>query len=142
MAFQDSERMLIAYYPQVKFVHIACVVLSGCLFTLRGVMMLAGSNHVYHPALKYLSYLIDTTLLTAAVLLTLILHQYPFVQSWLTAKVLLLIVYIVLGVFALRRGQTRVSRAGFFIAALAVYLFIVSIAIAHDPRGALLWLAQ
>ena len=126
---------MIEFYPQIKLVHIWCVALSGSLFALRGTMMLAGSNGVYHPALKYLSYLIDTTLLGAAVLLTLILHQYPFVQSWLTAKVLLLVVYIVLGVFALRRGRSRVSRAGFFIAALAVYLFIVSIAVAHDPRG-------
>jgi uncharacterized membrane protein SirB2 len=98
-------------------------------------MMLAGSVRVYHPALKYLSYLIDTTLLGAAALLTLILHQYPFVQSWLTAKVLLLVFYIVLGVFALRRGRSRASRAAYFFAALAVFLFIVSIAIAHDPRG-------
>jgi uncharacterized membrane protein SirB2 len=127
--------MLAAFYPQIKLVHIACVALSGSLFALRGVMMLAGSRHVYHPALKNLSYLVDTTLLTAAILLTLILHQYPFVQSWLTAKVLLLVVYIVLGVFALRRGRSRASRAGFFLAALAVFLFIVSIAIAHDPRG-------
>ena len=126
---------MIEFYSQIKLVHITCVVLSGSLFTLRGVMMLAGSVRVYHPALKYLSYLIDTTLLTSAVLLTLILHQYPFVQSWLTAKVLLLVVYIVLGVFALRRGRSRASRAAYFTAALAVYLFIVSIAIAHDPRG-------
>ncbi|MBS0557090.1 MAG: SirB2 family protein [Proteobacteria bacterium] len=127
--------MLIAFYPQVKFLHITCVVLSGSLFTLRGMMMLAGSPWVYHPILKRGSYLIDTTLLAAGITLTVMLHQYPFVQAWLTAKVLLLVAYIVLGVFALRRGRTRTSRAGFFIAALAVYLFIVSIAIAHDPRG-------
>jgi uncharacterized membrane protein SirB2 len=126
---------MIELYPQIKLIHIWCVILSGSLFTLRGTMMLAGSQRVYHPALKYLSYLIDSTLLAAAVLLTLILHQYPFAQSWLTAKVLLLVVYIVLGVFALRRGASRARRAGFFVAALAVYLFIVSIAIAHDPRG-------
>ncbi|HST29017.1 MAG TPA: SirB2 family protein [Rudaea sp.] len=126
---------MIEFYPQIKLIHVWCVVLSGSLFTLRGTMMLAGSQRVYHPALKYLSYLIDSTLLAAAVLLTLILHQYPFVQSWLTAKVLLLVVYIVLGVFALRRGASRTRRAGFFVAALAVYLFIVSIAIAHDPWG-------
>ncbi|MBS0569962.1 MAG: SirB2 family protein [Proteobacteria bacterium] len=124
-----------AHYLLIKSIHIWCVALSGSLFTLRGMMMLGGSVRVYHPALKYLSYLIDTTLLTAAVLLTLIIHQYPFVQSWLTAKVLLLVVYIVLGVFALRRGRSRSGRAGFFVAALAVYLFIVSIAIAHDPWG-------
>jgi len=126
---------MIEFYSQIKLVHITCVVLSGSLFTLRGVMMLAGSVRVYHPALKYLSYLIDTTLLTSAVLLTLILHQYPFVQSWLTAKVLLLVVYIVLGVFALRRGRSLARRAAYFVAALAVFAFIVSIAIAHDPRG-------
>lgn len=34
-------------------------------------------------------------------------------------------VYIVLGVFALRRGRTR---AAFLLAALAVYLFIISVA--------------
>lgn len=127
--------MLTAYYPQIKLVHISCVVLSGSLFALRGTMMLAGSQWTYHPILRRGSYLIDTTLLTAGVLLTLILHQYPFVQAWLTAKVLLLVIYIALGVFALRRGRTRASRAAFFVAAFAVYLFIVSIAIAHDPRG-------
>lgn len=127
--------MLVSFYPQIKLVHIGCVVLSGSVFALRGMMMLAGSRWVYHPILRRGSYLIDTTLLTAGVLLTLILHQYPFVQAWLTAKVLLLVVYIVLGVFALRRGATRTRRAAYFAAALSVYLFIVSIAIAHDPRG-------
>lgn len=127
--------MLIAFYPQIKFLHIACVVLSGSVFTLRGLMMLAGSRWVYHPVLKRGSYLIDTTLLAAGITLAVMLHQYPFVQAWLTAKVLLLVVYIVLGVFALRRGHSRASRAAYFAAALAVYLFIVSIALTHDPRG-------
>jgi uncharacterized membrane protein SirB2 len=127
--------MLAAFYPQIKLVHITCVVLSGSLFTLRGVMMLAGSVRVYHPALKYLSYLIDTTLLTSAVLLTLILHQYPFVQSWLTAKVLLLVVYIALGTFALKRARSRAMQIVCFFAALAVFGFIISIALAHNPWG-------
>ena len=47
--------------------------------------------------LRYLSYTIDTVLLTAALMLATILHQYPFVHAWLTVKVLLLVVYIVLG---------------------------------------------
>ena len=135
MEVPDNARMLIAFYPQIKFIHIACVVLSGSLFALRGMMMLAGSQWVYHPLLRRGSYLIDTTLLTAGIALAVILHQYPFVQAWLTAKVVLLVVYIVLGVFALRRGRSHGSRAAFFVTALAVYLFIVSIAMAHDPRG-------
>jgi uncharacterized membrane protein SirB2 len=84
--------------------------------------------------------MIDSVLLTAALMLVSILHQYPFVNGWLTAKVSLLVVYIVLGTFALKRGATPAIRTACFIAALSVYLYIGSIAIEHDPRGVLLLL--
>ncbi|HEX7249101.1 MAG TPA: SirB2 family protein, partial [Burkholderiales bacterium] len=58
---------------------------------------------------------------------------YPFVQPWLTAKVLALVAYIVLGSFALRRGRTRGARTGAFVAALCVALYIVSVAITRSP---------
>ena len=133
---------MIEFYPQIKFAHVLCVILSGSLFAVRGSLMLAGSRVANHAALRYLSYAIDTTLLTAALMLVTILHQYPFVQAWLTVKVLLLVVYIVLGVFALRRGPTRAIRAACFLAAVAVYLFIASVAHAHDPRGVVLLLSR
>jgi len=129
---------MIELYPQIKFMHVSCVILSGSLFALRGLMMLAGSRFTNHAALRYLSYAIDTTLLTAAVMLVAMLHQYPFVQAWLTVKVLLLAVYIVLGVFALRRGRTRRVRAICYVAALAVFATIIGVALAHNPLG---WLA-
>ena len=128
---------MIEFYPQIKFVHVLCVILSGSLFALRGLMMLSGSRFTNHAALRYLSYAIDTTLLTAALMLVTILHQYPFVQAWLTVKVLLLVVYIVLGVIALKRGRNTRERALAYVAALAVFAFIVSVARAHDPLGAL-----
>ena len=127
---------MIEFYPAIKLVHIWAVILSGSLFTLRGVMVLAGHAFANHAGVRYLSYAIDTTLLTAALMLVTILHQYPFVQAWLTVKVLLLVVYIVLGVFALRRAPTRATRFVCFAAALAVYLFIISVARAHNPFGA------
>ena len=125
------------FYAQVKFAHVLCVTLSGSLFALRGLMMLARSDHANHPALRYLSYAIDTALLTAALLLVTIVHQYPFVQSWLTVKVLMLVVYVVLGMYALRRGRTPAVRVACYFAALGVYLFIVSVARAHSPWGVL-----
>lgn len=131
---------MIVYYPQIKFVHILCVILSGSLFTLRGFLMLSGSTYTYHPVLRVLSMAIDTTLLTAALMLAVTLQQYPFVEGWLTAKVLLLIAYVVLGVFALRRGRTRTERATYFAAALVVFFCIVDIALTHDPLGPLRWL--
>lgn len=123
------------YYACIKLLHVSCVVLSGSLFSLRGVLMLSGKAAANHPMLARLSYFIDSALLAAAIMLTLIIHQYPFAQAWLTAKVLLLPLYVILGIFALRRGKTRWSRAGFFAAALAVYGFIISVAVMHSPRG-------
>jgi len=126
---------VIELYPQIKFVHVLAVVLSGSLFMLRGILMLAKSRWTQHPLLRGLSYAIDTTLLTAALMLVAILHQYPFVHAWLTAKVLLLVVYIVLGTLALKRGRTRGVQVACYFAALFVFAFIVSIARAHDAWG-------
>jgi len=118
------------------------VILSGSLFALRGSMMLAGWRTANHVAMRYLSYAIDTTLLAAALVLVSILHQYPFVQAWLTVKVLALVLYVVLGVHALRRGRSRRQRAVAFVAALAVYLFIISVAVEHSPWGILAYLMR
>ena len=125
-----------AWYLQILWTHIGCVIASGSLFFMRGCMMLACLPAANHVALRRISVVIDSLLLAAAITLTTIIHQYPFVQAWLTVKVVLLVVYIVLGVFALRRGRTRAIRAGFFAAAMIVFLFIVSVARAHDPLGA------
>lgn len=125
-----------AYYLSIKSLHILCVLLSGGLFAVRGLLVLSGKSFGNHLALRWLSYAIDTTLLTTALMLVGILHQYPLVHSWLTVKVLLLTVYIVLGVFALRRAPTRRAKALFFIATLAVYAFIISVARSHHPLGA------
>jgi uncharacterized membrane protein SirB2 len=125
-----------AWYLQILWTHIGCVIASGSLFFARGCMMLAGLPAANHVALRRISVAIDVLLLAAAITLTTIIHQYPFVQAWLTVKVLLLVVYIALGVFALRRGRTRAIRAICFGAALAVFLFIVTVARAHDPLGA------
>jgi uncharacterized membrane protein SirB2 len=132
---------MLEYYPDIKWVHVCAVIASGTLFTLRGAGVLAGARWPMWAPLRYLTYTIDTVLLTAALMLVTILHQYPFVQAWLTVKVLLLVVYIVLGTFALKRARTRGSRATFYVAALAVYLFIASVARAHHPLGALTWLS-
>jgi len=126
---------MIEFYPQIKWVHVAAVICSGSLFALRGAGVLAGARWPMWPPLRYLTYTVDTVLLTAALMLVTIVHQYPFVNSWLTAKVCLLVVYIALGTFALKRARQRRTRAWCYAAALAVFLFIVSIARAHSPWG-------
>src|SRR6185295_4981010 len=99
------------FYPEIRWVHICAVIASGSLFILRGAGVLAGARWPMWAPLRYLTYTVDTVLLTAALMLVTILHQYPFVQAWLTVKVLLLVVYIVLGTFALKRARTQRGRA-------------------------------
>ena len=129
---------MIEFYGQIKWVHLAAVIASGTLFLLRGIAVQLDPRWAMAAPLRYLSYAIDTVLLTAAMMLATILHQYPFVQAWLTVKVCLLVVYVVLGTFALRRGRTPRARLACFVAALVVYGFIISVAVEHHPLGALL----
>lgn len=122
-------------YLILKTIHVSSVITSGLLFSLRGVLMWRQSPWLEHRVLKILPHLVDTVLLLSAVALTLVLQQYPFVQAWLTVKVLLLAAYIVVGSYALKRGRSLRQRRLLFILALAIFLFIVSVARSHSPWG-------
>lgn len=126
---------MVEYYLQLRHAHITFAILSVSLFALRGALTLAGSRFPQAAPVRYVSYTIDTLLLTAALMLTSIVHQYPFVNGWLTMKVVLLVVYVVLGTIALKRGRTQRSRAIAYFAALATVGFLFTVAIAHHPLG-------
>jgi uncharacterized membrane protein SirB2 len=126
---------MIEFYPQIRSVHIACVVLSGALFLLRGSGVLAGARWPMSLPVRIASYSIDTVLLTAALMLLTLLPGGVFANGWLTVKLVLLVVYIVLGSFALKRAKERSTKTACFAAAVATYLFVYSIARTHDPLG-------
>ena len=120
-------------YLALKSIHVASVVASFSLFFVRGVWMLRDSPLLRARWVRIAPHIIDTVLLASAIALAYMLRQYPFGSGWLTAKVLGLVVYIVLGTVALKRGQTRRIRAGAWLAALAVFLYIVSVARTKNP---------
>jgi uncharacterized membrane protein SirB2 len=125
--------VLASYYLEIRLLHVGCVALSGTLFTVRGLMRIADLSSANQPALRWISYVIDSTLLGSAIFLTVIVRQYPFINAWLTTKVLLLLAYIGLGMMALKGARTRTSRTAAFIAALLTFGYIIGVAIAHDP---------
>lgn len=124
-------------YLTIKIIHMSSVTLSFALFIFRGVLMMRDSNWLNSRILRIAPHVVDTLLLVSAIWLTVLLRQYPFVQAWLTVKVVLLALYIVLGSFALKRGRTKGQRVFFFIAASLTFLFIVSVARSHNPLGVL-----
>lgn len=129
------------WYFVVKFLHVTCVVLSISGFVLRGSLMLADSPLRHARWLRIVPHVNDALLLAAALTLTVLVGQYPFVDGWLTAKVFGLIAYIVLGSLALKAGRTRAQRATAWLAAIVVFGYVVSVALTRDARGFIGWLA-
>jgi len=126
---------MIEFYLPIKAVHIFAVCLSGIVFFIRGLLLLNHRQWAMSAPIRYASYGIDTVLLTAALMLATMLPSAMFANGWLALKIVLLVIYIVLGSMALKCGRTRRSRGIFFVAALLVYGYMISIAIAHHPLG-------
>jgi len=119
-------------YAQLKLTHMALVAASGTLFALRGAAVLAGHAWPLRTTLRLASVAIDTALLAAGAALWSLLSLDPLRDAWLGMKLLLLVLYIVLGTLALKRAH-----AAAFGAAIACFLTMVSVALAHHPLGAL-----
>lgn len=120
-------------YLLLKHLHMSCAALSGALFLLRGFWMLRDSPRLQQRWVRTLPHLVDTVLLASAVTLAVWSAQYPLAQPWLTAKVGALLLYIVLGSVALKRGRSKGIRAAAFVAAVATFAYIVAVALSKNP---------
>lgn len=120
-------------YLTLKTIHVWAVALTYCLFVVRGVWMIRDSSVLHQRPVRVAPHLIDTVLLAAGVGMAVMIRQYPFVAGWLTAKVGALVVYIVLGTIALRRGRSKRVRIAAWLAAQAVFLYIVAVALTRNP---------
>ncbi len=116
----------------LKYVHVICAILSGSGFLVRGVWMMRESPWLQKKWVRVTPHIIDTILLGSAILLTLQIRQYPFVQNWLTAKVLALLAYIVIGAIGLKYGSTKKIRVSAWLVAVAIFLYIVLIALTRQ----------
>ena len=131
---------MIEFYPQIKHAHIGIALLSGIIFAIRGAFVIAGAKWPRHPAVRWTSYVIDTTLVTAAAMLLTILPAGLYANGWLALKLALIVAYIVLGILALRPQRRPAARVALYLGALLVYAQVYGIARAHHPLGwAWLW---
>lgn len=119
-------------YALLKLIHVACAALSYAGFFVRGVWMVRDSAMLERRWVKILPHLNDTLLLASAIALAAMSRQYPVAQGWLTAKVLALVLYIALGMAALRAGRPKPLRITAWVAAQGVFLYIVWVALARD----------
>jgi len=120
-------------YALLKMIHVSSVILSYLLFFLRGVWLIRDSANLRQRWVKILPHIIDTVLLTSAVFLAMVIQQNPLQDSWLTAKVAGLLLYIALGMVAIRFGKTRRTKIIAWVAAQCVFIYIVLVAVTKSP---------
>ena len=116
----------------IKLFHMSTAFISISFFLVRGIWVFRESPMMTKKWVKILPHVNDTILLTTATLLAINIQQYPFVHAWLTTKVTALIVYIVFGMFALKRAKEMKNKVVFFILALLTFSYIVGIALTRS----------
>ncbi len=117
----------------VKFIHVSTVILSYLLFWTRGLWMIRAPARLQRRWVRTVPHVIDTLLLASGITLAVLIHQYPLVDGWLTAKLAGLIAYIGLGLVALRLGRRRGTRIAAWISAQGVFFYIVAVAVTRNP---------
>ena len=123
----------------LKTIHISCAVLSFAGFFIRGIWMLRDSTLLQLRWVKIAPQVVDTILLVSAVLLAFQMRFSPIEQPWLMTKIIALLVYIGVGLVALRLGRSKRIRLYAWLLGLVIFMFIVSVAMSKAPLG---WFAQ
>ena len=119
-------------YMAFKHLHLLLVALSVALLCLRFALRVRESGLLQQKFLKIAPHVVDTFLLLSAVALMFTIQQYPFVDAWLTEKVLALLAYIALGYSALK-GRTAAIRWLSFLGALGGLGLMVRVALSKTP---------
>ncbi|RZJ13801.1 MAG: invasion protein [Rubrivivax sp.] len=122
-------------YALLKLVHQSAVALSITGFAVRGAAALGGAAWVSSRPARTLPHLVDSVLLLSALALAWALRLTPDRAPWLLAKLVGLVVYVALGVIALRPGRPTGVRATAWVCALAVVAWMVSVAVTKSPLG-------
>lgn len=120
------------HYLMLKHLHITAAYLSLIFFVLRAFWSLREAPILQARWVKVTPHIIDTALLTFGVLLAITLNFWPL-PAWLSAKIAALVIYIVLGTVAIKRGKTPTIRAGFAFAAVVVFVYMLGAAIQRSP---------
>lgn len=119
-------------YVIFKHLHMTAVALSGLLFMVRGLWLLQGSTQLQAKWVKITPHVIDTLLLVSAIAMLVVAQQFP---AWVHVKITLLVVYIGLGLMAFKKAKTQGQKLTFLLAAVAVYVFLISVALTKSPAG-------
>ena len=116
----------------IKQIHIASALISLAGFVVRGIWMIRSSELLQRRWVRISPHIVDTILLLSGIVMVVQLHIYSTQPGWLSAKIIALLVYIVLGSIALKRGKTQAQRTIAWVASLSVFAYILWIAVYRE----------
>ena len=109
-----------------------CAYTSISLFLLRSFWNITNSSIMQQTWVRWVPHVIDSFLLLAAIyMVTIIGPHHPFIL----VKIVLLLVYILLGSLALKHAKTLTWRLVFTFAAAAVFYYIVGVGRYKSPAS-------
>ncbi|MEP1217021.1 MAG: SirB2 family protein [Marinobacter sp.] len=117
-------------YLILKSIHMTAAYLTVVLFALRLLLDAVGKPNWRKTPLRWIPHANDTVLLVAAISLLFVTPWMPFVHGWLTAKIVLLVGYIVAGVFAMKETRSLQVRLIASVLALVQIMAIFHLALA------------
>ncbi|MGI9236705.1 MAG: SirB2 family protein [Woeseiaceae bacterium] len=128
-------------YLWIRHLHtlLAVVTLGG--FLLRGYWMLTSSDRLTQRVTRIAPHVLDTLFLLSGIAMLFIASMNPFQEGWLVAKFVGLILYVLLGTIAIRRGNTRQVRAVAFAAAIVAFGYVAGVALTKSPASWIRYLA-
>lgn len=116
----------------MKQLHVLLAVLTAAGFCLRGYWMLVDSPRLGAAWTRRLPHVVDTLLLLTGIAMAVGLSISPLENPWLAAKLVAIVLYVVLGTVALKRGRTRGRRAAALALALLALAYIFADALTRD----------
>ncbi|SBR51613.1 MULTISPECIES: SirB2 family protein [unclassified Halomonas] len=123
---------MVEHYVLLKHLHISAAYATLAFFILRAYWSVQERRVLQAQWVKVVPHIIDTALLALGVTLAVTLNFWPL-PGWLSAKIAALVIYILLGTVAIKRGKTPKIRAGAAVAAVIVFIYILAVATHRTP---------
>jgi uncharacterized membrane protein SirB2 len=119
-------------YIILKYIHIATAFISIVGFAVRWIWMIQSSPILQKRWVRIVPHINDTVLLLSAIALVMMTSQYPGPATWINAKIVALLAYIILGTVALKRGKTKRIRVISGILAILTFFYIAMVALSKN----------
>lgn len=119
-------------YLALKHSHVTAAVLSICFFMIRAWWSVTGSALLQKKFVRIAPHVIDTVLLACGLGMAGMLGAAA-AAPWLYTKIVLLVAYIIVGTYAIKRGRTPQTRAIAAVIAVLIFMYIVGVALYRSP---------